>query len=383
MVGERDSLIESVETWYARVPLVEPIVLGAIVIPHRDFVVVRLRTAGGLEGVAYSLTRGAPIDLAVSDLLASRLIGRDALESDLRHEELSRSVVMLGAVGVVGRAVSLVDVCVWDIKAKAAGLPLWQLLGGYRSSTPVVLVAPYAGRDEGDLAYAERLLTLSSRGYEALKLYPLADPGAQARRLTAIRRVLGGDIGLMVDMAWSWRTPSEAIAAVRSWESFGLAWVEDPFPPEEWRSIRALARAVETPIAAGDEVSVEGTVERLIGRRAIDVLRMDVTSIGGFTRFAALRETARAGGYRISTHAYPEIHRHCVFAWRDVLPVEIFPPGSRTWGTSRFLRSDLDLDPDGSIMSAPREPGLGLDVDWEALEGITLRRTRTPGEGPR
>jgi L-alanine-DL-glutamate epimerase-like enolase superfamily enzyme len=346
----------------------------------RDFVVVRVRTAAGIEGVSYSLTRGAPIDLAVSDLLASRLIGRDALESELRHEELRRSVVTLGTVGVVGRAISLLDICLWDIKAKAAGLPVWQLLGGYRSSTPVVLVAPYAGRGEDDGAYAERLLPLASRGYQALKLYPMADPAAQARRLATLREVLGRDIGLMVDMAWSWRTPSEAIAAVRSWEGFGLAWVEDPFPADEWRSLRALAQAVETPIAAGDEVSVEATVERLVARRALDVLRMDATSIGGLTRFAALLEIARTRGYSVSTHAYPEIHRHCVFAWRDVLPVEIFPPGSPTWGKSRFLRSDLDLDSDASLMSAPREPGLGLEVDWQALEMITLRRTRSAGE---
>ena len=187
-----DTDIQQLETWYCRIPLETPIVLGDMVIAHRDFVIVRLRSAGGAEGVAYSLTRGAPLDLVLSELIGPRLMGRDALDTARRHEELTRGAVMLGAVGLVGRAISLVDIALWDLKGRLAGLPVWRLLGGYRQSAPVLLVAPYAGADETDDAYAERLAPLASRGYaddQALSDgRPRGDAPASGRHPAAPRR---------------------------------------------------------------------------------------------------------------------------------------------------------------------------------------------------
>jgi L-alanine-DL-glutamate epimerase-like enolase superfamily enzyme len=376
IASSQEAVIDAVETWYLSVPLETPIVLGSLTIATRDFVIVRVRTVDGLEGVAYSLTRGAPLDLVINDVLAPKLLGRDALDTALRHDELTRSVVSLGAVGLVGRGISLIDICLWDLKGRLAALPVWKLLGGDRSSSPVIVVAPYADPDEPDDAYAERIAARLGGRYGAIKLYPLADPAAMARRLAAVRRTLGADVELMVDMAWSWRSVSEAVDAVRSWEDYGLSWVEDPFPSADWQSIKGLSDAVETRIAAGDEVSVEAHVEALIANRAVDVLRMDATSIGGFSRFAALREQAERAGLQVSPHAYSEIHRHCVFAWPNVGPVEIFLPQSPTWGTARFLEDEMDVTAGSMEIAAPAEPGLGLHVDWAAV-GSLARRTES------
>jgi L-alanine-DL-glutamate epimerase-like enolase superfamily enzyme len=374
-----DTTIERVETWYLRVPLPTPVVLGSIVIRQRDFVVVRVLTAGGVEGTAYSLTRGAPLDTVITDLLAPVVVGRDALDTTRRHEELSRAMVSLGPVGIVGRGISLLDICLWDVKGRLAGLPVHRLLGGYRTASPVMLVAPYAADGESDVAYAERLAPLAARGYWAIKLYPMADAAAMARRLATLRRVLGDEVRLMVDAAWVWRTAQEAITAVRQWEPYHLTWVEDPFPSSEWVPMKALADAVETPIAAGDEVSVDVIMERLAARRAVDVLRLDATSLGGFTGFAPVRHSTARRGFAISTHTYPEIHRHCTYAWPEVLPFEVFLPGSPTWGVSRFFRSEIDLAEGATEIGAPTQPGVGLDLDWGAVEALALRKASVPG----
>jgi len=368
-------VIERVEALHLRIPLETPIVLGELVIAHRDFVIVRVRTSDGVEGVAYSLSRGAPVDLVVTDQLAPLLVGRDPLDIPRRIEELTRAMVALGPVGIVQRAISLLEICLWDIKGQVAGLPVWRLLGGYRDAAEVLLVAPYAGPDEADEDYAARLGGLAARGYTALKLYPLADPAAMARRLAALRDLLGGDIGLIVDMAWSWRSSRQAIDAVRGWEGYDLAWVEDPFPSSDWRAMRELSDAVRTPIAAGDEVTVRETMEALIEERAVDLVRLDATTIGGLSAFAAVRESAARARLAISPHAYPEIHRHCVFAWPDVGPVEIFPPRSPTWGTYRFLPEEPDLPATGGLLAAPMEPGLGLRIDWAAARSLATRTT--------
>lgn len=372
---EARTMIDRIESWHCRVTLETPIVLGEMVIAHRDFVIVRVSTADGLEGVAYSLSRGAPVDLAVTELLGPLLLGRDALDIPKRMEELRRGMVALGPVGVVGRAMSLLDICLWDIKGKVADLPVWRLLGGYRTSAAVLLVAPYAAPGEPDGAYVERLGPLAQRGYVALKLYPLADPAAMARRLATLRDGLGEDIGLIVDMAWSWRSARQAIDAVKRWEGFGLSWVEDPLLAADWGSIRTLAEAVQTPIAAGDEVSVRAEVDALIAERAVDIVRLDATTIGGLTAFASVRESAVRIGLSISPHAYPELHRHCVFAWPGVEPVEIFAPASPTWGASRFLTDEVDLPSGSSTISAPTAAGLGMQMDWDAVESLSTRST--------
>jgi L-alanine-DL-glutamate epimerase-like enolase superfamily enzyme len=370
-----DTTIDGFEAWYLRVPLSTPIRLGDMVIAQRDFVVVRIRTVGGLEGVAYSLTRGAPLDLVLTELVGPRLLGREALDPRARSDELVRGMVNLGAVGLVGRAISLVDIALWDILGQAAGMPVWRLLGGARASAPVLLVAPYAAPDEADEAYAERIAAVAARGYRTLKLYPMADPAAMRRRLAAIRAATGPDLRLVIDMAWSFRTAQDAIDAVRSWEEHDLTWVEDPFPADDWASIKQLADAVDTPIAVGDEVSVRGTTERLITERAVDVLRLDVTSIGGFAAYDSLRDQAQRAGIPVSPHAYGEIHQHCIFAWPGTGPVEIFAPDSPTWGTSRFLARQLDAAPGTGMLDAPKDPGLGLVIDWDAVERVTIRHT--------
>lgn len=361
-----------------RVPLATPIVLGHMVMAHREFVIVRVRTEDGVDGVAYSLTRDAPLDLVLTEYIGPKIIGGDALDTARTRDELVRGTVSLGAVGLVGRAMSLVDICLWDIKGQIAGLPVWRLLGGFRPTAPIGLVAPYAAGDENNEVYAERLVDLAARGYQNLKLYPLADPDAMRRRLAAIRAEVGWEIGLIVDMAWSFRSAADAIAAVRGWEEFKLLWVEDPFPADDWRSIKALSDAVTTPIAVGDEVSVPATMERLINERAVDVVRLDATSIGGFTGFASIREQAARAGLVISPHAYGEIHRHCVHGWPGVTPIEIFPPESPTWGASRFFTQELELPAGRLDIDAPTEPGLGLHVDWAAVDRLADRHTSTP-----
>lgn len=370
-----DTTIDRVESWYVRVPLATPIRLGDMVIAHRDFALLRIRTAGGLDGVVYSLSRGAPLDLVLTELIGPRILGREALDTRGRREDLARSVINLGTVGLVGRAMSLVDIGLWDIVGQEAIMPVWRLLGGTRTTAPVLLVAPYALDGESDEAYAERLAVVAARGYQTLKLYPMPDPAAMGRRLAAIRSRLGPQIRLVIDMAWSFRTALDAIAAVRSWAPYDLTWVEDPFPAEEWANIKALADAVDTPIAVGDEVSVRGTTERLITERAVDVLRLDATSIGGFAAFDSLRDQAALAGLTVSPHAYGEVHQHCVFAWPGTGPIELFAPDSPTWGTGRFLARQLDAIEGTGEMHAPTEPGLGIAIDWAAVEALATRHT--------
>jgi L-alanine-DL-glutamate epimerase-like enolase superfamily enzyme len=138
-----------------------------------------------------------------------------------------------------------------------------------------------------------------------------------------------------------------------------------------------LSRALRTPIAAGDEVTQETTITRLVESRAVDVLRLDATTVGGVSEFAALRARASRAGYTVSPHAYPEIHRHLVFAWQGVEPIEVFEARSPTWGVHHFLGPSIDLKAGKTMVEAPTDPGLGIEVDWAALKSLAVRSTAT------
>jgi L-alanine-DL-glutamate epimerase-like enolase superfamily enzyme len=375
-----ESSITAIEAWALSFALPHPLRLGDMYIDRRHYALVRITTAGGAEGLAYGLTRGAPVDLVVAELLAPLLIGEDALDIPRLVERCSRATVPLGTFGLVLRGLSLLDIALWDIKAKLAGMPLWRLLGGARSEVPVMVVEGYPLPDETPEGFAQRVSARAAEGYTAVKIANAPDPAVVAQRLKAVRAAVGPETALVVDVAWAWRDLRSAVAVAEIWEPYRLEWIEDPFPSQQVRTLARLRDAVRTPIAAGDEVSLRSTVEQILAERAVDVLRLDVTTIGGVTGFAEVRAQAAAGGYQISTHVYPEIHSHLAFAWPGIEPIERFPAGSPFDFVDRFIGTSLDSSAAGT-MRAPEAPGLGLEVDWKVVEGAATRHSRVQAQG--
>jgi len=137
-------------------------------------------------------------------------------------------------------------------------------------------------------------------------------------------------------------------------------------PADVWQSNRALAAAAITPIAVGDEVSVPSVMERLNSEAAVDAVRLDATSIGGFTTFAVQQAQAERAGLGVSPHAYGEIHQHCAFAWGGVTSIELSRPVARpgarpaSWPTRwtfrpRVPRFKLPWRPDSACRSTGRK----------------------------
>lgn len=367
------SEIDRVESWAVRVELERPLQLGALLIPSRDFIVVRITTRDGVTGVAYSLTRGAPVDVVVGEMLGPVLLGGSALETAERTAACRQAYFSLGDVGLFGQGLSLVDICLWDIRAKSEGLPLWRLLGGASTRAPVMLVAPHPRPGEPEEAYVERIALAARPGYRMLKIYPTARPSDMVGRLTALRDVFGSEKRFVVDMSWVWQYAADAIPIVHQWAPFDLEWVEDPIPAERPNELKLLSDALTTPVAVGDEVTVRSYVQAILDIGAVDLLRLDASTIGGISGFSEVRQRAERAGLRISPHVYPEFHRHCVFAWPDVGPIETFAVPCDTWGSHRFVPGDAAAVDAEGYATAPQAPGLGYEVDWDAVRSLSRR----------
>lgn len=372
--------IRAVETWTCRFELPRPIVLEHVVIREREYTVVRVTTEEGITGLAYSLTRGAPIAETLDRLVAPLLLGEDALDIPRHAERVGRALSLIGIDGFPLRALSLVDICLWDIKAKASGVPVWELLGGVRDDVPVLLVDCYPEEGSTVALLVEQLQARAAQGYRAFKLHCPVDRRLMTGLLDAARASLDADVELVVDLAMSCSAVDEAVALAHDWEPFQLGWIEDPFRGEEAELLGEVHRAAVVPLGAGDEVASARAIERLITLPAVDVVRLDATCHGGITGFRRLSELARVNGLRVSAHTYPEVHQHCAFATVELDHVEAFAPSSAYDCSEEFVVDECRLRPMNGRLVAPRDAGVGLELDWASVEGHAVRTTRTAAE---
>ncbi|HXO08089.1 MAG TPA: mandelate racemase/muconate lactonizing enzyme family protein [Solirubrobacteraceae bacterium] len=360
--------ITDVHAATARFPLPSPLNIGALEMTHREYAFVRVRTEGGREGKAFALSRDMPIAEIVRSVFAPRLIGADADVISARWTDMYRATIPIGRVGVVMRALSLLDIALWDVKAQRAAMPLWQLLGGLRPDLPVSMVAGYLSEGTRPAELAEELLRQASRGYALLKVARSSDPRLTSEVLGTVQPRLPDGSRLVVDGLWVWRTVREATEEITSWSCHEqLAWIEDPFPPEEVELCAAFRAASSVPLALGDELSDPHAFTALFSKGAVDVARVDATAIGGVTSALSVVHQANAAHVEISPHVYPEVHVHLAAALPGCVAVETFDPTGNNFDLShKFVGGGPELI-DGR-MHAPEVPGLGYELDWEMID---------------
>lgn len=219
--------ISAVEVALCELPITRPIKLGSVEMKTRDYVVLRLITDGNLYGFGIGYRSGTQLIQAVCDL-APRFLGRDPL---MRREILGDVADgLIPARLSVARALSLFDIALWDIASKVAGLPLFQLLGGYRNSVRTLAVAGFAHLDRDVQEIIAEVAELCDSGVSLIKIMiGKNDPVSEGRYVERIAAAVAGGSRLAVDAHWTWRTLGEALQTCRRIDDLGLAFLEDPF----------------------------------------------------------------------------------------------------------------------------------------------------------
>jgi L-alanine-DL-glutamate epimerase-like enolase superfamily enzyme len=376
-----DTAIDRIETWACTIPLPAALSFGSFTINKRHYAVLRMVTKGGLVADCVGHTRGSPVDVAIADLFAPALLGKDALDHGERLADIARMTVAMEDDGVLGRARSMIDICLWDLKAQALGVPLWRLLGGSPRTVAVGLVEGYeiAGETENDIA--ARLAGRTGEGFSFLKMEAAhyGDPQAVRRILSDARTQAKTDVRFTCDLAWSCKTARDGIAAAEAWRDLGVDWIEDPMYRTKVSEIAFLRRHSPVPIGVGDEVTRPLDLDSLMEREAVDVVRIDATTIGGITPALALAARAAARGLKISYHVNPEVHRHCVFADTAADHIEIFPTDRPFDCSHMLLEHTAFADVSRGRLTPPEGMGTGLRLDLDSVGRFAYRhasRTR-------
>lgn len=324
-------------------------------------VVARVQTDQGIEGLGHAFTlsgRGTRSLVAATEELAELLVGEDPQRPGRVHRKMLPDGQGFGGVGNIAAAV--LDIAVWDLAAKAANLPLYRLLGGFRDRVPAY-ASLRLGRNISLSDLPEIAASLVEQGFRAMKmnLGAEASPAGEVARVRAVREAIGPDVRLLADVNLRW-TPAQAIRVGHLIDEFGLFWLEDPVPTHNLEGLAEVRRSIDTPIANGETLFSLAAFRALFEARAVDFPMPDLPRVGGITPFLKIAHMAEAFGLPLACHLLPEISAHAVAAVPNGVIVEYVP-----WGWQLF-HNGPELK-DGELVLGDR-PGHGLELDTEFVK---------------
>jgi L-alanine-DL-glutamate epimerase-like enolase superfamily enzyme len=328
-------------------------------------VILQLRTDDGLEGLGFVTPLVAwtikPLRLAV-EVLAESIIGCDPMAAESINASLIKRVSRPQFDGLTRSAAGVIDIALWDLKAKALGQPLYRLLGGKTNEVPA-----YASWNlwwHYDVpTLVEHAKGHVDRGFRAMKfrLGGVKTAAEAVERTRAMRDAVGDDIELHVDMNWQW-TLDKTIAIGRELDPFRLFWIEDPIPADNVEGLRQISEALTTPICAGETYYEARQFHSLLGCGGVDMVMIDL-EVGGITQWVKMAHIAESYGVPVASHMCSEIAAHAV-AGLGGLIVEYVP-----WAEAIF--NETPPIKDGKLILSER-PGLGLELNPAGLKKYTL-----------
>lgn len=345
-------------------------------------VVVRIETDQGHVGCGFTaITEEEVVAAAVNEVAAHAVVGMDPVAHERIWERLYWLLAPRGQSGYAMHAIAAIDLAIWEIRAKALGLPVWRLLGGARPRVPVYATFGFGFFDREQLAEAAR--EWAARGFSRLKMTvgnhalqrrdeprPLAQVIAEdVRRVRAVRDAVGPDVELCIDANCS-LDAYHAGRLAQQLEDVNLAFFEEPITHNDVRALADLRSRTRVPLAAGQN---EGQASRFIdffSARAIDIAQPNVAITGGITQCLRIAGAAQAYGVAIANGgAWPfhNMHLHAGLAHGGY--VEYHRGAVALY---QQIYRELPEPSDGWLAVGDR-PGFGIEPDWSTIEALAAR----------
>jgi L-alanine-DL-glutamate epimerase-like enolase superfamily enzyme len=361
--------IQSIDVCAVCLPLDVVTSFARRTVSARHYGLVKVRSSDGVVGIGFCYVGSAAGDLftvAVQQLLAPVLIGQDPQATERLWKQMYQEALLQGRAGTVMRALSALDTALWDLNARAVGLPLHRYLGAVElDSVPAYASGGYYldGKSPGMLG--EEMASYVEKGFRAVKMKTgRLSPVEEEARLKAARAAVGPEVELMMDCNNGWEDVTQAMQYIRRFEAYDPYFIEEPFGPDDIDSHARLARLTRIPVATAEIGYGRWYHQELLNKGAAAILQTDALVCGGITEWKRIAATAASHGVVMCPHWFHDVHAPLVAATPNARYVEYF------WDDQvlNFRRLiDRQLGHKDGRIELHQTPGLGFDFDEAAV----------------
>lgn len=371
--GRGVTRITDVEAVWLRVPALDvPCEWG------EDAFIVRIKTDGGIVGVGESDSSPAVLKAIVetpSSHVSCRglreiLVGENPLDIGRLWRRMREETAYMGGSGLAMHAMSAIDIALWDIAGQHAGLPVHQLLGGKLREVIPAYGTFVPDTDPG--TNRETVARLLATGLTCLKFGGGQfgfDAAHDRTTVEAIRDAVGPDCHLAIDVLHRWRDFATAKRRAADLSALGLAWIEEPLPPDDHAGLRQLSESIGIPVSGGEGLSTAAEFAEFVRETRPAIVQPDITRCGGFTGIRQVADIAGRHGTRLVPHGFSTgILLAATVQFLASQPggdlIE-YPQSASPLATSLVLNR---VPLEGGKVRVGDEPGLGVKLDEDMLE---------------
>lgn len=326
---------------------------------------VELLTDAGITGVAYSEGAG-PVRAFIHDQLKDLIVGADPFETEKLWTAMFWRVRGNGRKGAAFQAISTVDNAIWDIKAKALGVPLYRLLGPAHDKVPVYGSGGWTNYTTDELVREQT--SLLERGFTRTKMKVGRNFGNAEQediaRVAAVRKAVGPSTALYVD-ANNGYYAKQAVRMAEQFKDFNVGWFEEPVLADDIPGLAQVAHSTSIPVATGEHEYTKYGFRDLITAGAVDIVQADIGRVGGVTEWMKVAHMAAAFNLPMAPHAYCLLHLHPAMATPNLMVVEML---DIEWDVMSKWLVDPAQPSGGFWKPDPVRPGNGVEVDPHAVK---------------
>jgi D-galactarolactone cycloisomerase len=347
----------------------------------RATTLVRLRLEDGTEGIGECW--GTPqVNLAILPLIKGYLVGTNVLDIEHGFALMLARHYHFGVQGALTWCISGIDMAAKDAAGKRLGQPVHRLIGGKQGAhVPIYASGGYLTENSAR-DFEPQIEAMAKAGHRSIKIKIGVSPANDEERVARARRILGEKVEILVDINSNY-TLDLARESITRIAPYKIGWVEEPLAPQDFAGYELLQRWSPVPLATGEALYTSFDFKRLIDRRAVDVVQPDLSLCGGFWQGKQIAQLAMMEHLRLSPHVWGTgVGLAAAVHFAASLPVY---PHSNNVPRPTLLEYDVGTNPlrdsilknplkpeDGTI-AVPDAPGLGIDVDWDAVERHAVR----------
>jgi L-alanine-DL-glutamate epimerase-like enolase superfamily enzyme len=384
--------IRDIRTIPLKYTLPKPLYDATFAIAETLSLLVEVETDDGLIGLGEAAHLGGPLrstQAVIDGELRDHLLGEDPRDIERLWEQMYQRSYKHARGGILIAAMSGIDIALWDLRGKMAGMPLWRLLGGYRRRVPAYAGPGLYAEGKGIKELCQEMEGYAKAGFRAVKMkvgrnsdiegsplrvmshrgiceVPLSEDLARVR---AVRDTIGPDVRLMVDANGGWDVPT-AVKMARAMEPLDIYWLEEPVWPDDLAGSAEVASKIPMPVA-GYETGTYGKigVRDYIAAKAVHFVQFDVAWAGGLTDCLKAAHLAQVWNLPFAPHIFGS----AVAVAASVHLLGALPNASMAEASMRPqpFRNELVKQPivvENGCIELPERPGLGIELDYRAVE---------------